>query len=210
MLKWNVGWGRKSFHSLVCLSGIRWVKWQLSTKDIFSVLFQQSKHLLKMLCEKFVSCFKAQYAVSAVGALLGLAAAEHALVQCEVWVVCFLFHNTVCMGAMRRVRWSLSNEEYRFLCCISRACMGEIHVVLLSRKSPPGFLFFYPAEQETRRVKCLCLHFKALSVYCERSVACGRDLLCSFAVEYALGQCEVWSDSCVFQITVCNGEMRRM
>ena len=34
--------------------------------------------------EKFLSCFKAQYAVSAVGALLGLASAEHALVQCEV------------------------------------------------------------------------------------------------------------------------------
>ena len=68
--------------------------------------------------------------------------------------------------------------------------MGEIHVVLFSQKSPPGF-FFYPAEQEPRRVKCLCLHFKALSVYCERSVACGRDIPRFVAAEYALGQCQV-------------------
>ena len=77
------------------------MKGQRSTKDTFSVLFQQSKHWLNILLEKFLSCFKAQYAVSAVGALLGLASAEQMRgVSCLFFVSQHSMHGCNAKGEM--------------------------------------------------------------------------------------------------------------
>ena len=69
----------------------------------------------------FYFCFKAQYAMSAEGTVFGFASAEHVLVQSEVELSVCCFTAQYAWVQMRRVRWLLSNEEYRFFVLVQQS-----------------------------------------------------------------------------------------
>ena len=152
-------------------------------RGLFFVLFQQRMHCSNTRCGMSAFCSTAQ----------------NAWEQDEGWDVhCQLMDPFSCGGS----------AKHALVKCAACGFLGRVTVPLFS----------YPAEHERRSMKCLCFRFKAqysfleyqrLRVYYARRVTDEGGPSLIYCNRAYIGD-EVWSASCLFRASGCNGELWRM